>query len=74
MSSALSATTEILYIRPFLVRSFSYVFLDIDNVHAMRESYRKLQEMCFPRIEDSLWWSSLEQTGWLKHQKNILQV
>ncbi|XP_066993466.1 myotubularin-related protein 2 isoform X2 [Anabrus simplex] len=48
------------------------VFLDIHNIHVMRESLRKLKELCFPNIEESRWLSGLESTYWLKHIKCIL--
>lgn len=47
-------------------------FLDIQNIHVMRESLRKVKEMCFPVIEDSRWLSNLEATHWLDHVKQIL--
>lgn len=48
------------------------VFLDIHNIHVMRESLRKLKEFCFPNIDESRWWSGVELTYWLKHIKGIL--
>lgn len=48
------------------------IFLDIHNIHVMRESLRKLKELCFPNIEESRWLSGLESTYWLKHIKCIL--
>uniref|UniRef100_A0A0A9Y770 phosphatidylinositol-3,5-bisphosphate 3-phosphatase n=3 Tax=Lygus hesperus TaxID=30085 RepID=A0A0A9Y770_LYGHE len=48
------------------------VFFDIHNIHVMRESLRKLKEICFPVIEEARWLSNLESTYWLKHIKNIL--
>lgn len=38
----------------------------------MRESLRKLKELCFPNIEESRWLSGIEFTYWLKHIKCIL--
>lgn len=29
------------------------VFLDIHNIHVMRESLRKLKELCFPQIDQN---------------------
>lgn len=29
------------------------VFLDIHNIHVMRESLRKLKELCFPSIDQN---------------------
>lgn len=48
------------------------VFLDIHNIHVMRESLRKLKELCFPNIEETRWLSGIESTYWLKHIKCIL--
>ncbi|XP_058791511.1 myotubularin-related protein 2 isoform X2 [Phymastichus coffea] len=48
------------------------VFLDIHNIHVMRESLRKLKELCFPKIDENRWLSGLESTMWLRHIKNIL--
>ncbi|XP_012584919.1 PREDICTED: myotubularin-related protein 2, partial [Condylura cristata] len=48
------------------------VFLDIHNIHVMRESLRKLKELVYPNIEEAHWLSSLESTHWLEHIKLIL--
>ncbi|KAG5837119.1 myotubularin-related protein 2-like [Anguilla anguilla] len=48
------------------------VFLDIHNIHVMRESLRKLKEVVYPNIEESHWLSKLESTHWLEHIKLIL--
>ncbi|XP_057340211.1 myotubularin-related protein 2 isoform X1 [Microplitis mediator] len=48
------------------------VFLDIHNIHVMRESMRKLTELCFPTIDEARWLSGIESTMWLKHIKCIL--
>ncbi|KAK0160024.1 hypothetical protein PV328_007471 [Microctonus aethiopoides] len=48
------------------------VFLDIHNIHVMRESMRKLTELCFPTIDETRWLSGIESTMWLKHIKCIL--
>ncbi|KAF5307354.1 hypothetical protein FQR65_LT07071 [Abscondita terminalis] len=48
------------------------IFLDIHNIHVMRESLRKLKELCFPNIEETKWLSGVESTYWLKHIKCIL--
>ncbi|XP_076066338.1 phosphatidylinositol-3-phosphate phosphatase isoform X2 [Oratosquilla oratoria] len=47
-------------------------FLDIPNIHVMRESLRKLQEMCFPHIDNAHWLSNLETTHWLDYIRCIL--
>jgi len=48
------------------------VFLDIHNIHVMRESLRKLKEMHFPNIDEAHYYSALEATNWLEHIKCIL--
>ncbi|XP_039633467.1 myotubularin-related protein 2 isoform X2 [Perca fluviatilis] len=48
------------------------VFLDIHNIHVMRESLRKLKDVVYPNIEDSHWLSNLESTHWLEHIKLIM--
>uniref|UniRef100_A0A8C2JUG0 Phosphatidylinositol-3,5-bisphosphate 3-phosphatase MTMR2 n=1 Tax=Cyprinus carpio TaxID=7962 RepID=A0A8C2JUG0_CYPCA len=48
------------------------VFLDIHNIHVMRESLRKLKDVVYPNIEESHWLSNLESTHWLEHIKLIL--
>ncbi|KAG7470901.1 hypothetical protein MATL_G00118800 [Megalops atlanticus] len=48
------------------------VFLDIHNIHVMRESLRKLKEVVYPNIAESRWLSNLESTHWLEHIKLIL--
>uniref|UniRef100_A0A8C9U4G1 Myotubularin n=1 Tax=Scleropages formosus TaxID=113540 RepID=A0A8C9U4G1_SCLFO len=48
------------------------VFLDIHNIHVMRESLRKLKDIVYPNVEESHWLSSLESTHWLEHIKLVL--
>ncbi|GFO15043.1 myotubularin [Plakobranchus ocellatus] len=48
------------------------IFLDIHNIHVMRESLRKLKDVCFPTIDDAHWLSNIESTHWLNHIKIIL--
>ncbi|XP_065059134.1 myotubularin-related protein 2-like isoform X2 [Rhopilema esculentum] len=48
------------------------VFLDIQNIHVMRESLRKLRDMCYPSIDDAHFLSNLESSRWLDHIKAIL--
>lgn len=48
------------------------IFLDIHNIHVMRESLRKLKEICFPANDDQKWLSAVDSTLWLKHIKCIL--
>ena len=48
------------------------VFFDIHNIHVMRESLRKLKDVCFPHVEDAKWLSGVESTHWLEHLRHIL--
>ncbi|XP_033631401.1 myotubularin-related protein 2-like isoform X1 [Asterias rubens] len=48
------------------------IFLDIHNIHVMRESLRKLKDICYPSIDDHHWLSNLEATHWLEHVKMVL--
>ncbi|KAL6063106.1 Myotubularin-related protein 2, variant 3 [Balamuthia mandrillaris] len=48
-------------------------FLGIDNIHVMRESERKLRELCVnSSSEDRGWFSDLENTRWLDHINLLL--
>ena len=42
-------------------------FLDIQNIHVVRESLRRLKEACFPRIDQRHFNRLLEETKWLSH-------
>lgn len=55
-----------------LYSNIEMTFLDIHNIHVMRESFRKLREICFPAIDDQHWYSNLESTHWLEHVRTIL--
>ncbi|CDR01092.1 unnamed protein product [Oncorhynchus mykiss] len=48
------------------------VFLDIHNIHVMRESLKKLKDIVYPNVEESHWLSSLESTHWLEHIKLVI--
>ncbi|GLD71120.1 myotubularin-like isoform X1, partial [Lates japonicus] len=48
------------------------IFLDIQNIHVMRESLKKLKDIVYPNVEESHWLSSLESTHWLEHVKLVL--
>ncbi|KAG8195485.1 hypothetical protein JTE90_010789 [Oedothorax gibbosus] len=48
------------------------IFLDIHNIHVMRESLRKLKEVGFPSIDETHWLSSVESTHWLEHIRFIM--
>jgi len=48
------------------------LFLDIANIHAMRESIDKLQIVCEGAPEHK-WLSQIESTQWLTHISNVLR-
>ncbi|OWF52926.1 myotubularin-related protein 2-like [Mizuhopecten yessoensis] len=48
------------------------VFLDIHNIHVMKDSLRKLRDVVFPTIDDAHWLTNIESTHWLDHVKQIL--
>lgn len=48
------------------------VYLDIQNIHTVRESWRKLKELCYPGLNQQKWHSNLEATQWLDHIRTII--
>jgi hypothetical protein len=46
-------------------------FMGIDNIHAMSNSLNMLSKLC-QKPGDPYWLSSLEGSGWLKHQRQVL--
>jgi len=50
------------------------IFLDIQNIHVMRESLKKLKDIVYPNVEESHWLSSLESTHWLEHVKVRMKI
>ena len=53
--------------------SSELLFLDIHNIHVMRESLRKVKDVCFPVIDDQRWLSNVDNTHWLDHLHCILR-
>lgn len=53
-------------------QSAEVVFLDIHNIHVMRESLRRVKDMCFPVIDDQRWLTNLDNTNWLNHLRCII--
>ncbi|KAL9642844.1 hypothetical protein ABK040_015815 [Willaertia magna] len=49
-------------------------FMNIDNIHTMTNSLHLLQKLIQKPSNDTYWLSSLENSGWLKHTKVILQA
>lgn len=53
------------------------VFCDIENIHAVRDAYRKMHDLAFmpissPAYQESKYFTYLEQTNWLQLQSKIL--
>lgn len=48
------------------------VYLDIPNIHVMRESWKKLKEISYPCNNPHKWHTNLESTQWLDHLRAIL--
>jgi hypothetical protein len=60
-------------------------FLDIENIHGVRESLVRLKEQCVlaslaekrkrvdHKMPSSMWLTSLASTGWLEHLRLILR-
>lgn len=42
-------------------------FLEIPNIHVMRESLRKLKEVVYPAIDEAHWLSAVDATHWLEY-------
>ncbi|XP_057395116.1 myotubularin-related protein 1 isoform X3 [Balaenoptera acutorostrata] len=48
------------------------VFLEIHNIHVMRESLRKLKEIAYPAIDEARWLSNVDGTHWLEYIRMLL--
>ncbi|XP_076829817.1 myotubularin-related protein 1a isoform X5 [Brachyhypopomus gauderio] len=47
-------------------------FLDIPNIHVMRESLRKLKDVVYPTIDELHWHSGIDTTHWLEYIRLLL--
>ncbi|KAM6909476.1 phosphatidylinositol-3,5-bisphosphate 3-phosphatase MTMR2-like [Xenentodon cancila] len=47
-------------------------FLEIPNIHVMRESLRKLKDVVYPTIDEAHWHSAIDQTHWLEYTRLLL--
>ncbi|XP_036160160.1 myotubularin-related protein 1 isoform X6 [Myotis myotis] len=47
------------------------VFLEIHNIHVMRESLRKLKEIAYPSIDETRWLSNVDGTHWLEYIRRV---
>jgi hypothetical protein len=48
------------------------VFLDIQNIHVIRDSLKGIRNVCYPRIDFKTFNKALEDTKWLAHIQTIL--
>uniref|UniRef100_UPI00398F0ED6 myotubularin-related protein 1b isoform X2 n=1 Tax=Pristiophorus japonicus TaxID=55135 RepID=UPI00398F0ED6 len=48
------------------------IFLEIHNIHVMRESLRKLKDVVYPVIDESKWFSNIDSTHWLEYIRILL--
>lgn len=53
-------------------RGMKLLYMNIANIHAMRESIDKLQTVC-ESVQDNKWLSLLESTQWLSHIRSVLK-
>uniref|UniRef100_A0AAQ5ZY01 Phosphatidylinositol-3,5-bisphosphate 3-phosphatase n=1 Tax=Amphiprion ocellaris TaxID=80972 RepID=A0AAQ5ZY01_AMPOC len=47
-------------------------FLEIPNIHVMRESLRKMKDVVYPTIDEAHWHSVIDQTHWLEYIRLLL--
>ncbi|KAM9833880.1 myotubularin-related protein 1a isoform 1-T1 [Syngnathus typhle] len=47
-------------------------FLEIPNIHVMREALRKLKDVLYPDIQQERWHSNLDHTHWLHYIQLLL--
>ncbi|XP_072562721.1 myotubularin-related protein 1b isoform X2 [Paramormyrops kingsleyae] len=47
-------------------------FLEIPNIHVMRESLRKVKEAVYPSIDEAHWLSAIDSTHWLEYIRLLL--
>ncbi|KAL3320051.1 Myotubularin- protein 2 [Cichlidogyrus casuarinus] len=57
---------------PSNYENIQYIFLNIQNIHAMRGSQTKITDACFSKPDDSKWFKQLSDSKWLYHLKQIL--
>uniref|UniRef100_A0A4W3IV99 Myotubularin related protein 1b n=1 Tax=Callorhinchus milii TaxID=7868 RepID=A0A4W3IV99_CALMI len=48
------------------------IFLEIHNIHVMRESLRKLKDFVYPVIDEAKWLSNIDTTHWLEYIRILL--
>ncbi|PWA14756.1 hypothetical protein CCH79_00014501 [Gambusia affinis] len=48
------------------------IFLEIPNIHVIRESLRKMRDVIYPTIDEARWHSAIDQTHWLDYLRLLL--
>lgn len=48
------------------------IFLEIPNIHVIRESLRKIKDVIYPTIDGAHWHSAIDQTHWLDYIRLLL--
>ncbi|CAI5440149.1 unnamed protein product [Caenorhabditis angaria] len=51
----------------------SLIFLDIHNIHVIRESLKKLVLALIPRVDEKSYYKTLDESKWLNHIQAILE-
>lgn len=49
-------------------------FLDIQNIHVVRDSLKRVKEACFPSIDHKNFYKTLDETKWLNHIQVLKKV
>ncbi|KAF8570524.1 hypothetical protein P879_05058 [Paragonimus westermani] len=57
---------------PTYYENVQYMFLNIQNIHAMRAALTNVFEVCFPQPKESDWFKFLADSKWLYHIKQII--
>merc|ERR1712137_884581 len=56
-------------------KSSSVTFMEIPNIHSMRESMKKLRTLCAsPTCDNMRWLGSIEDTKWLVYIRQLLKT
>ncbi|VEL44372.1 unnamed protein product [Protopolystoma xenopodis] len=57
---------------PSYYENVQYVFLNVQNIHAMRAALTKVFEACYPLPDDTQWPKLIAESKWLYHIKQII--
>ncbi|KAJ1354474.1 Carrier protein, mitochondrial [Parelaphostrongylus tenuis] len=49
------------------------LFLNIHNIHVVRESLRKLKDCLFPRVDEKNYFKLVDESKWLNHIQSIIE-